>query len=1122
MPTDKNNNEAHTEMSRMTRIRNAAFRHKKKIIGSLVISAGIAVDNVHTNYMQAHYFHYEANKSSTTLVTGPKALETKLTVAPSGPYNIRNGYTRAQEFADALTGSGQWRLTARASHIAPKAFGIELYPLYEEKPQTGFSIIDPSSDDISISRFPTQIYQNASEIPEVVTRSLMRVENRQLGQDNPQTKNLVIEPGPLLWNTTKKIGEKAGLPVGKVSGASTLITQKTKARHTEGGRTDSVRQKLIQMLSASMEIYADDLDTRNNIPSIVQDYNNSMPFASFGQFGEVIGFADAMAIWFGNDFDDVTRLLSKPEDELSDAEFDQYAEYYREALALVMALPRPNDYLVIDRSSVDERINKFLNLFAEEGIISERLRDATLQATLHFNDEELDTRILPENPSFKAKTTLETQLMREHFHMSNKYEFSRIDGEAVSTLNSAVTADVSEYLNKLSDPEFLEAQGLTGVHIKRADPELAQDYIYGFTLYERTDSGNVLRVKADTYNGEFDINEHSRVELGSVAKYRTLITYLELIERLHQTYNDKTAAQIDAARSEHQDNLTAWMLTYLSNPETDKTKLGTLMAAMERKYSADHREAFRTDGGYQRYANYEFTDYKKEFSVSQALYQSSNLPWIRIMRDIRDHITAVDLGISETLYNDISHPDRDGYLQDFIAYESPIFLGRYNRTFFRKGAKAPEDILSDELIRKGNIDAKSIAVIHRALYPERGFDDYKKLINKHKQTSEIANKTDAELKEIYIEELGIERTPKEKGHATGITPLKIWIAEQAVKNPGTRPKIIPENVLAADYNWLTYYDADSEKSVSRALDRQNRRIQQVVEMRAFEIIHKSWERQGFPFNKMVSSLASVLGSSADRPKATAELLGIMQNNGQKLQTRAFNKIHLAKDTPYEQIFEAVASQPEQVVSPEIAQIAFEAAQGVVEHGTAMNAKDSVSLSDKRKLTIAGKTGTHDGEARRRNPVTGKLETVKDDRFGVFTFAIGDYHFGTITIAVLDQKAEDHKFTSSFNVQLFKKLAPMLRPVLDSAYGISPEETKCVREAAEYAMSLGLNYDHEYTIQVGDNLHSIAREFREKSGDETITVSNIQEANNDNYPGLSTPTLVAEKEIIIPIQYSCKI
>ena len=248
----------------------------------------------------------------------------------------------------------------------------------------------------------------------------------------------------------------------------------------------------------------------------------------------------------------------------------------------------------------------------------------------------------------------------------------------------------------------------------------------------------------------------------------------------------------------------------------------------------------------------------------------------------------------------------------------------------------------------------------------------------------------------------------------------------------------------------------------------------------------------------------------------------MQNNGQKLQTRAFNKIHLAKDTPYEQIFEAVASQPEQVVSPEIAQIAFEAAQGVVEHGTAMNAKDSVSLSDKRKLTIAGKTGTHDGEARRRNPVTGKLETVKDDRFGVFTFAIGDYHFGTITIAVLDQKAEDHKFTSSFNVQLFKKLAPMLRPVLDSAYGISPEETKCVRETAEYAMSLGLNYDHEYTIQVGDNLHSIAREFREKSGDETITVSNIQEANNDNYPGLSTPTLVAEKEIIIPIQYSCKI
>ena len=55
-------------------------------------------------------------------------------------------------------------------------------------------------------------------------------------------------------------------------------------------------------------------------------------------------------------------------------------------------------------------------------------------------------------------------------------------------------------------------------------------------LYERGADRNYLRVHADSLNKPFDINSGAKLMLGSTAKLRTLITYLDIIDELHRSW----------------------------------------------------------------------------------------------------------------------------------------------------------------------------------------------------------------------------------------------------------------------------------------------------------------------------------------------------------------------------------------------------------------------------------------------------------------------------------------------------------------------------------------------------------------------------------------------------------
>src|SRR3546814_21202269 len=73
--------------------------------------------------------------------------------------------------------------------------------------------------------------------------------------------------------------------------------------------------------------------------------------------------------------------------------------------------------------------------------------------------------------------------------------------------------------------------GMTGGRLMNGDPT---NVAYSFTLFERGTGANHPRIQTDSVDRPLDINVGTKLELGSTAKVRTLITYLDIIARLYE------------------------------------------------------------------------------------------------------------------------------------------------------------------------------------------------------------------------------------------------------------------------------------------------------------------------------------------------------------------------------------------------------------------------------------------------------------------------------------------------------------------------------------------------------------------------------------------------------------
>jgi len=165
-------------------------------------------------------------------------------------------------------------------------------------------------------------------------------------------------------------------------------------------------------------------------------------------------------------------------------------------------------------------------------------------------------------------------------------------------------------------------------------------------------------------------------------------------------------------------------------------------------------------------------------------------------------------------------------------------------------------------------------------------------------------------------------------------------------------------------------------------------------------------------------------------------MGIILNGGVKQSTTNLERVHFGAGTPYDTELAFRPSDPERVMSEEVAATLLHALAGVVDEGTAIRVRGVFVGTDGKPLPIGGKTGTGDNRFDSFGPGHRLIESRPVDRTATFVFFLGDRLYGTVTAYVAGPEAGDYHFTSALAVSLLKALEPELRPLLDPAAGQS--------------------------------------------------------------------------------------
>jgi len=997
------------------------------VLGSIAVTGAIVKlvkDEVQTSRYQARYLSQISKQLSFKL---ENKASNSIRYPTHGPYDRRLGYTLLADQIERLQQVG-FGISAQATASPMMTQLMDeygLFPLYHEKNQAGLRLVDNYDQPLFAAAYPTYGYSNFDAIPPVILHTLLYIENRELLNDKYQNVNPAVEWERLGFAVLQMMAKKLGADIN-VPGGSTLATQIEKYRHSRNGYTESIYEKVRQMASASIRAYLLGTDTREMRKQIALAYLNTMPLAASEKSGEVHGLGDGLVSWFGADFKEVNNLLAVQ--RLKDVETinPEQAKAYRQVLSILLSQRRPTYLLGAGFDALQNLTDSYLRLLANQGIISPAMRDAALNVKVE--------RVPKSSSHYLFVTEQKTQnvlraRLAQMLGIKTNYDLDRLDLTVKTTLDYEMQQKVTAALKKLSDPVNARAAGLLGERLLSSSNDLNQ-IVYSLVLFERGDQGNLLRVQTDNYDQPLDINEGIRLDLGSTAKMRTMVHYLELIAETYQTYQGQTSKDLAKIGLHPRDYLSAWVIDQLkARPKMTLEEI--LNQALERKYSASPNEYFYTGGGVHHFNNFSDSDDGRIVSVRDALRNSINLPFIRMMRDLAYHHLYKPEGIARWLEN----PDdekRQEYLARFADREGLVYLRRF---YARYKGKSAEDNL-ETLTQKVYPKPSRLTMLYESIFPNRDRAALEEYLKAHIPAQVLANEN--------IDNLFYKYTPEnfdlqDQGYITKVHPLELWVVRYLSEHPdATRDEVITASAEQRQeiYRWLFKH------SHSFA---QQRRIMTLLEDDAFKQIHAAWERVGYPFASLTPSYATSIGASGDRPAALADLIGIISNDGVKLPSVRFKNFHYAKDTPYETIMEKTLESGQQVLLPEVARAAKSALIGVVASGTAGRLNGVYKDANGRPLIVGGKTGTGDHRKERHGAGGQLLESKFISRAATFTFFLGDKFFGVITAYVSGENSGSYHFTSSLPVQILRFLEPTLAPMINKASveSVKPVVTKPV-------------------------------------------------------------------------------
>lgn len=965
------------------------------------------VTEARTSYLQSRVFTWFDHHIRFWVAPGPSRT---IRFPQPGPYDVRLGYAELPAIVQSLK-THQFAIVrqARWSPWLDWFVANGGYTLYDQKMRAGLQLFDRHGVPLFGASYPRRVYADFGEIPPVVANSLMFIEDRYLLDAHDPDRDPAVE-----WN--RFMLAAAGRVAGVINrhwrrgGASTLATQIVKFRDSPGGRTESAGEKLRQMLTAAADAYRKGPDTMAARRRILKVYLDSTPLASRPGYGEVIGFPEAMWVWYGIDLAEANRVLSDPAP--TPQVLARKGEIYREALSLILAGRRPAYYLIQNRAALETLINHYLPGLADAGVISPALRDAALASRLHFRAE------LPPPPHFsyvgnKATDWLQAELL-SLLRVQSLWSLDRFDLKVTSSIDEAAQQRVTDVLERLGDPAYDRSLGLYGKQLLGGgNPALVN---WSFVLYERGAGANYVRIHADSLNEPFDINSGAKLQLGSTAKLRTLITYLDIMTSLNHRFAAMPAGELRHIAAAATDNLTRWAAEYMADAR-DRSLKPMLDAAVMRRYSAAPATFF-TGGGENSFGNFERSENGEVPTVEVAFERSINAAFVRILKDVRDYYIA-RLGVNEQeLLKNPDDPKREIYLRRFAEQEGRVYLYRFWKDF---RDLSPQEAL-DKLASHTRPAASHLTVVFLAAHPHASEQQLAAFLRGHMPREAFAEMSEGDIWNDYQKYGPGKFSLNDQGYIAGLHPLEIWLVAYLQRHPAaTWHEIVKASpqAIQESYVWLFKPHKTFQQNV---------RIKMLLEEEAFDQIWKDWRRQGYPFDHLVPSLGSALGASGDRPDALADLMGIIMNDGVRLKTVDLQTLDFADGTPYQTDF-AVAPKPQRVFPAAVAAVARRALQGVVLNGTGARVRGVYHTADGSPMPVGGKTGTGDN----RYHIYGRGGYLKGervvDRTATFMFYLGNRFFGTLTAYVPGKPAARFDFSSAMAVQLLKELKPELDPLL---------------------------------------------------------------------------------------------
>jgi membrane peptidoglycan carboxypeptidase len=932
----------------------------------------------------------------------------------TGPYDQRLGYGSLAEAAGQLAARGMAiDRQARWSASLLRGFDQGLFPPYSEVDQAGLRVVDCRAETLFERSFPERVYGGFEAIPPLLWRALLEIEDQDLLAE-PAWRNPAVSWSRMLIAAKdallSRVGSKRNVP-----GASTLATQIEKFRHASEGRTRSAADKVRQMWSASLRAYRDGSDTLPKRREVIVRYLNGLPLGGVPGHGEVIGIGDGLWAWFGTDFGRFNERLD-PDAPLADR-----ASALKQGLALLIAQRRPNRLLVADRALLERRVAAYARLMARNGIITADLAQAVARAALPRRTVAAP-RPTGRYVERKAADSVRVALL-ERLKLKSLYQLDRTHLIAQATIDRGLQRPITNALLALGRPGEAKKAGLGGARLLgRRSPEGLQ---LSFTLYEQSHGLNLLRVQTDNYEGPFSLNEGMKLELGSTAKLRVLVSHLQAVAEIDRDLGQRRKAprgvgQVPSRRY-FPDPLAAWVAAWRRRyPRATAAEL--LEAALRRRISASPSELFFTGGGLHRFNNFDRKQGYGRPTVREAFRQSINLPFIRLLREVIQHLIA-SRPESAGMLTGSDPAARTSYLRRFVELEGREFTERFYRKH-RDGspcsadpAQARRNDRCARLLRSPSRPPRirRLAAVYTSLFAPADAEQFLSFVRTHRPGLKVSRRQVERLLRRYPVDLNWQ----DRGYLARVHPIELWVVDYLRRFPRAILRELQRDgadVREQSYRWLF---------VPRRKAAQYRRLRILLEVDAFEALHRQWAELGYPFPALVPSLATAIGNSGDRPTALAELVGILLAQGVRYPSERITRLEFAKGTPYETDFVRRAEDGRRVLSRAVARAVVRELQGVVDHGTGRRVRGVFRSADGRILPVGGKTGTGDNRFKVFGSRTHLTSSRVISRTATFVFFIGDRWFGAITVYAPTEIASQHRFTSAIATQVLRRLVPQL-------------------------------------------------------------------------------------------------